>query len=249
MKRALFLMFCLLIVAAAGAVVPQLTIYDDGLSCPGGCDAHVVFHKRMNGTVNAHAPPPAEKTAVCTNGALCEICFDEAGKECLVVTYRGGGPPFGRFDFTPAFYQQQCAESDRPSGLKKACADMKATSKAWAGRANCIGSPTEPKCESVMESALDARKQDDPQYARCKELGENAFNRTVGESAQRSDSCAYEKLGTGKNSRGDTWRKLLPGACRANTFVGRDGLDCCSGDPMTDRAFGSAECAAFYLPK
>jgi hypothetical protein len=61
------------------------------------------------------------------------------------------------------------------------------------------------------------------------------------------ENCAYEKGGTSKNSRGDPWRKLLPAACRPGTFVGLDGLDCWSGDPLTDRGFGSAECAGYYV--
>lgn len=40
----------------------KLTLYDDGLSCPENCDAHVVFHSALNGTKHAHAPvsPPGQ---------------------------------------------------------------------------------------------------------------------------------------------------------------------------------------------
>ncbi len=47
----------------AGSPTPQppaeamrLTIYSDGAGCPGGCDAHVVFQPRHDGTRNAFAP-------------------------------------------------------------------------------------------------------------------------------------------------------------------------------------------------
>src|SRR5687767_14716582 len=42
-----------------------------------------------------------------------------------------------------------------------------------------------------------------------------------------------------------TWKKLLPGVCRPGTFVGRNGLDCCSRNLSADGPLG-AECIRFY---
>lgn len=148
-------------VAPAPATVPgdadtaartmRVTMYADGVSCPGGCDAHVVFRGSVNGTANAHAP-----------------------------------------DSTARPYQ---------------------------------------RCKSGQE---------------CRRLRDDVFNRDRPPAQQRTHGCAYEMVGTGRNSQGRTWKRLLPAACRDGTFVGRDGLDCCSGNPFADGALG-VECRHFYL--
>jgi len=247
-KLAIALCTLPLSVASVYANATQLTIYDDGLSCPGGCDAHVVFHPAMNGTDEAHAVPPNPKSAKCALGEPCELCFDGDPTQCIVVTYRGSGPPTGRFDFTPAFYKQKCAEADLPKALSSACKDLRSSARKWVRRTSCIANSNDPACKSRMKIARDLSEQDQPRFAHCKESGESVFNSPVPEFAQRAENCAYEKFGTGRNSRGETWRRLLPAVCRPGTFVGRDGLDCCSGDPLTDSGFGPRECAGYYIP-
>jgi hypothetical protein len=114
------------------------------------------------------------------------------------------------FDFTPAFYEQQCPQSS-------------------------------------MSIAKERQAADRPLYEQCKNVGETQFNRGRPIAHQRSIGCAYEKRGTGgPNSKGKTWKRLLPGACRDNTFVGRDGLDCCNGNPISDGPL-DIECRGFYL--
>ena len=58
LHRALLLTILVVVMSFAGTATAEeikLTIYDDGKSCPAGCDAHVVFHQSMNGTELAHA--------------------------------------------------------------------------------------------------------------------------------------------------------------------------------------------------
>src|SRR5947209_10477168 len=90
---------------APAAVNMTPTVYDDGKSCPNGCDAHVVFHPRHNGTANAFDPSSSRAAPrECVVGQQCRICFSASDASCMLATYRGAGPPPGRFDFTPAFY-------------------------------------------------------------------------------------------------------------------------------------------------
>jgi hypothetical protein len=225
----------------------RLTIYDDGRSCPGGCDAHVVFHPEVNGTANAHLPSsmgrPYER---CRSGQPCRICFDAGPNSCIVVLYRGGGPHRDAFDFTPAFYEEWCSKPDLPARLDDQCGALAIEARRLEGRLNCIRHPEETRCRTVIDAARRAQAADQPSYDECRRVGEAAFNRDRPAAQQRSNDCAYEKVGTGRNSRGDTWRKLLPGACRDGTFVGRDGLDCCSGKLLSDGPLG-IECKHFYL--
>ena len=64
--------------ALAQAESMRATLYDDGLACPGGCDAHVVFAPQHNGTRNAFLPPLSERGAPkpCVAGSSCMICFE-----------------------------------------------------------------------------------------------------------------------------------------------------------------------------
>src|SRR5262245_30891670 len=96
----------------------QVTMYSDGRSCPGDCDATVVFQARHNGTVDAFAPPIANRALAdppaCIVGQTCMICFDSTDASCIEVMYRGNGPAPRRFDFTPAFFEENCSRADLP---------------------------------------------------------------------------------------------------------------------------------------
>lgn len=232
---------------AADLFAVKLTIYDDGFSCPANCDAHVVFHKTMNGTKHAHSPnSPPGRFDKCEPNTVCRICFDERAQECMNVMYRGGGPPANTFDFTPAFYEKHCAEPSIPPTLAAKCNALKADARTLDGRVNCIKNPEHAKCVELISTAKQRQAADRPIYEQCKRMGESQFNNGRPVSEQRSKDCAYEKRGTGgPNSRGVTWTRLLPGACRDNTFVGRDGLDCCNGSPLSDGPLG-IECRGFY---
>jgi hypothetical protein len=202
----------------------------------------------MNGTKNAHAPNSAPgHFQKCTLNTECRICFDGGGQQCMNVMYRGAGPPANTFDFTPAFYQEHCGQPSTPPLLTAKCNALKTAAGPLDGRVSCIQNPEHPKCVEIIRVARKAQADDRPLYEKCKQLGEAQFNSGRPIKQQRAEDCAYEKRGTGgPNTAGVTWRRLLPGACRDNTFVGRDGLDCCSGVAMTDGAFGKFECKGFY---
>src|SRR5258705_4506730 len=92
------------------ATTVRLTMYDDGLSCPANCDAHVVYHPSLDATEFAHAPStPHAPYSRCSSGSECEVCFEDGHKQCLTVMYRGAGPTRNTFDFTPAFYEEVCS--------------------------------------------------------------------------------------------------------------------------------------------
>ena len=226
----------------------KLTIYDDGFSCPGNCDAHVVFHPSLNGTKHAHSrDSPAGRFDKCKLNTLCRICLDDRAQECMNVMYRGGGPPENTFDFTPAFYAQHCSEPSIPPTLAAKCNALRTDARQLDGRVNCIKNPEHPKCVQIIQTAKQSQAVDRPLYEQCKRDGQAKFNQTRPKAQRRDQDCAYEKHGTGgPNSRGVRWARLLPGVCRDNTYVGRDGLDCCSGAPLTDGAFGKFECKGFY---
>jgi hypothetical protein len=222
-------------------------MYDDGLSCPGGCDAHVVFSNSMNGTQFAHAPDSTPgHYGKCTVGQTCLVCLEAGDNQCLPVVYRGGGPPVGTFDFTPRFYQQACPTAPAGTMLSAKCVELKAAAKALESRVNCILEPTAPPCVAMMKAAAELRSLDQPKFQACRTQGQATYNKGKAPADKRSDECAYESVGTGgPNSRGVRWRKLLPAACREGTFVGRDGTDCCSGVLFADGPLGR-ECSAFY---
>lgn len=110
----------------------RLTIYDDGLSCPGNCDAHVVFHSTLNGTQYAHNPAsksvPFEK---CVTGQLCNICFASDLKQCMKVMYRGGGPTKMTFDFTPNFTQRTAQPPIRTLCFKRSAKNSEALNRHY----------------------------------------------------------------------------------------------------------------------
>jgi hypothetical protein len=251
MRQRLLLSILLTVFSSiAHAETIKLTIYDDGLSCPGGCDAHVVFHPSMNGTEFAHDPStPNEPYRKCVNGQICTVCVESGLRQCLQVVYRGGGPPPNTFDFTPRFYESACSAASGQSVLGSKCRELERAAAGLANRINCIAFPASDGCRELIATAAKAQLQDRVEYNQCRASGEAAYNRLKPIESQRSLACAYERVGTGgPNSRGRTWKKLLPGACRDKTFVGRDGLDCCSGSTLADGPLGR-ECNGFYLMK
>ncbi len=226
----------------------RMTIYDDGKSCPASYNAHVVFKESLNGTTFAHDPgTPKAPFKKCSIGSSCEICFDDKSRtSCMKVEYQGGGPHADTFDFTPNFYKENCPNTSIPNQLKIQCAALDKAAKPLAKKTNCIQNPSDPKCIAIIKTAETLQTADLPLYDQCKKEGEAKFNRGRPIGEQRSNDCAYEKKGTGgPNSKGNRWRRLLPGACRTGTYVGKDGLDCCTGIIVADGPLGS-ECRNFY---
>lgn len=235
--------------AVTAAVNMQATFYDDGKSCPGGCDSHVVFHKSHNGTRNAYDPASSPmRPKECAVGQNCMICFSASPDSCLEIMYRGSGPPVGKFDFTTTFLKENCDRADLPPPLARECRTLKPRVEQLKRHTNCFENPADARCQTLLAEAERRQTADLPLYDECKSLGENAFNRKYANQRekQRTFGCAYEKFGTGGNPRtGRTWKKLLPGACRPKTFVGRDALDCCSNNLHAAAKLG-VECAAFF---
>lgn len=238
------------LVTTAAARDFQLTIYDDGISCPGNCDAHVVLHPTDNGTRYAFRPNSSRSAPQkCVASQECKICFGEADASCMVALYRGGGPPAGTFDFTPAFYREQCSRSDIPQALKSQCSALQQSAQEleYSKRVNCFRDASDPLCTTQMANAAAAQAADAPKRAQCIAMGQAAFNAAQSDpGARRALDCNYseQSLG-GPNARGTRWRLLLPGACRAGTYVGRDGLDCCSDD-VWFAAANHRECSVFF---
>jgi hypothetical protein len=160
--------------------------------------------------------------------------------------YRGGCRQKKTFDFTPAFYQDFCARPGIPRLLEQKCGEFRLAAQELSDRTNCIRFPAEDVCADKIAQARDRQDADGERYEECMDQGEAAYNRRRTRSQQRTFACAYEKYPTGgPNSTGFTWHRLLPGACRPGTYVGRDGLDCCTGNPLIDGPFG-IECSSFY---
>ena len=233
------------------AATMSATIYDDGLACPGNCDAHVVFHPDHNGTANAFAPPLRARAAPrkCRNGEACIICFGPEEASCLEATYRGSGPPRGRFDFTPAFFDAACRGDDLPSPLAAKCTSLdRAVARHGYDRlVNCISEPGHPACADVMATARSDKAADAAERAVCKELGgDAAYNAQQSDASRhRTHGCNYFKNRRETNSRGVSWVRLAPGSCRPETYVGRDGLDCCSASSYAAAAL-HPECRPFF---
>lgn len=225
----------------------SLTLYDDGLSCPADCDSHVVFHPAINGSV--HAFDPDQQNEKCIAGEQCRICFDHESMDCLDVTYRGTGPGSHTFDFTPAFYVSTCSKSDLPALLRAKCRSVERAAKRLEDKINCIADPAHRLCTTMMASSVEAKATDQIAYRDCVKVGQSAYNADKPATERRALRCAYEfERNGGPNSKGLRWRKLQPGACRTGTFVGRDGLDCCSGVLIADGPLG-IECRIFYPPQ
>jgi hypothetical protein len=228
------------------------TMYDDGKSCPNNCDAHVVFNPKHNGTRNAFAPSSSRSAPTkCLIGQPCRICFSEAESSCLLATYRGGGPAIGRFDFTPAFYEENCPKPNLPAAFDRQCKNAQPAIATLKQKINCVAEPEHEKCKALMAVVIKRKADDDVLYEECKSLGEKAFNRKhrTEPKKQRSNDCAYESRKTGgPNSKGERWRRLLDGACRPGTYAGKDGLDCCSGSLFAAATLGK-ECRSFFVPR
>jgi len=249
MTRTLSLIFMFLAYAtiAHGRDI-KLTIYDDGVACPGNCDAHVVLNNRDNGTRYAYRVGATRSAPqACILGQECEICFGEADTSCMVARYRGGGPPVGTFDFTPAFYQVNCAKVSIPAALRRQCGALDRAVRAFGydTRVNCFAAPQNPKCVAVIAASSAAQKSDMPKRLACLSEGESAYNRSqVDAKERRALDCNYSELSLG-GSGAKRWKLLLPAACRPGTSVDKFGLDCCSADERF-AASNHPECAAFY---
>lgn len=245
----------LLSTGAAGSVQSaqdmKITSYDDGRSCPANCDSHVVFQSSHNGTANAFRPGPgADPFAIrgrpelqeCIWGKACVICFSAANDSCLITTYRGSGPPRGRFDVTPAFLKKWCSKASLPATLSAKCISHMKAADRLAAKTNCIANPTDAKCRDIMAVAVTRKQDDAPRYSECKRMGETAYNQSLSDpSLRRTHDCAY--FLNRKHAGG--WFLLAPGACRDGYYVGRDSLDCCSADPV-QAAIDPVECGPFY---
>lgn len=227
-----------------------ITIYDDGHSCPGGCDAHVVMHSSVNGTIHAYSAASSRiAPKKCVNGSACTICFSHEPDSCLTTTYRGSGPPKTKFDFTPAFFREFCDRKTIPKQLQAYCSQMERNVKrhGYDARVNCFKSPNDIACKATISKALDEQVRDSKEREKCLRLGEAAYNASQPDrNMHRALNCDYSRLSLGgPNSSGVRWKKLMPGACRPGTHVGKDGFDCCTEDEKF-AANVHPECSAFY---
>ena len=240
--------------SAVPAQALTLTTYDDGLSCPGDCDAHVVFHPSLNGTANAFLPaagddPLAARVAPkpCVPGEACVICFSAQASSCLVALYRGDGPPPGIIDVTSAFLEAWCTKASLPEPLAAECQNKREDVAYLEGRHNCIADPDSKACRDLMTTAKDAKSADAPGYALCKALGAEAYNSQQPDvQLHRHPEKGCEYFLNQRESNGTiSWSRLTPAACRADSYVGKNGLDCCSANPW-QAAVDVGECGAFY---
>ena len=255
-KLVLFLpvLIAIFLTLPASSAQPQArrmfpTTYDDGKACPGDCDAHVVFHPSVNGTGNAFDPASTrESPRKCVKDQFCRICFSEQADSCMLARYRGAGPDVDRFDFTPAFYEENCSKPELPQAFSTKCRSAEAAIANLRTQINCIEQPSHEKCKGMMEVVTRRKAADDLLYAECKRIGEVGFNQKyrTHPSLQRSNNCEYERLSTASNSHGQRWRRLLDGTCNAGSFVGKNGLDCCSGS-LFSTALLESECCGFYV--
>jgi hypothetical protein len=229
------------------------TIYDDGKACPGNCDAHVVFDRSNNGTSNAYDPSSKRTTPEkCRIGQTCTICFSDAAESCMSALYRGAGPGIDRFDFTPAFYEQNCNKTGLPIQFTQVCTTLAARMKKYEAQVNCILTPDDKRCAAVINPARLRKKIDDPIFDKCQQMGTKAFNALYPghpEKQRMDGDCGYEKLRTGHNSnKTQTWHRLLDGACRSNNYVGIAGTDCCTGSIYAAAGL-ITECNRFFANK
>ncbi|EMG2118666.1 hypothetical protein V4Z64_005170 [Pseudomonas aeruginosa] len=245
--RAFALIACLLLASIASlsqAETIRLTVYDDGRACPGNCDAHVVFREDLNGSDFAHIP--GTQKGKCVDGQKCEICIESGRKQCLEVTYRGAGPTGKTFDLTPSFFREACEPTPAQPALAAKCKALIKEVHALDGRINCIATPDNAKCAAMIAKAKAAQALDQPKYEQCALLGEYKYNKDKPKAERRVDKCSYEWLSNGgPNSKGVTWRRLLPGACRQGNYVGPYGTDCCTGVQFEDGPKG-IECTVYY---
>lgn len=244
---------------AESAATMRPTTYDDGRSCPpdGQCDAHVVFKRTHNNTLNAFRPMSAEEPLAtrrnpsarkpCRRGVDCVICFGAGDDTCMVALYRGNGPGTNRFDFTPAFMKSRCSDEGLPKAFANYCKQYQIKVDHLSSRTNCIANPSIPNCRSVMETAMRLKEEDLPRYQKCKSLGgDTAYNRQQpNPKLHRRHACAYFKNVAACSQSNPCGIRLSPGACGDGYYVGKNGLDCCSADPV-QAAIDTVECGVFY---
>jgi hypothetical protein len=247
----LFAFFLLLSGQSGTSPEMRLTIYDDGLSCPGGCDAHFVANPADNGTRFVSDPSrPRTSPAACVPGRPCRVCFSDADASCMTALYRGGGPSRGTIDATPAFYAANCGRAGVPAALAAQCTslDRAVARSGYDHKVNCLAGAADPRCAPILAAAAAPAAADATRLASCSSLGQARYNsRQSDPRLRRSNGCLYSQMSLGgPNRRGTRWRILLPAACRPGTYVGRDGLDCCSAD-LRFAASTHPECSGFFL--
>ncbi len=94
LRTAMLAVLLAFVTAPAAARDMKLTIYDDGISCPGGCDSHVVMNGTDNGTRFAFSPDSTRQNPdKCVNGSECRICFGEADDSCMTAVYLAADRP------------------------------------------------------------------------------------------------------------------------------------------------------------
>jgi hypothetical protein len=167
----------------------------------------------------------------------------------MTALYRGAGPARGRFDMTPALFQSRCADERLPPSFAAECRRLEAAASrlGYDRRVNCVARPSEPRCTLLLGPKREAARKDAAEREKCLALGEASYNRQQTDaSLHRALGCNYYLNQKGRNSAGESWMKLAPGACRPQTFVGRDGLDCCSASVYAAAAL-HPECRAFFL--
>ncbi len=197
------------------------TCYDDGDSCPGGCDAHVVANNATNGTARYHAPGSTPGNwQDCRRGQDCEVCFGDDPADCITVTHRGTGPDAGRADFTAAFWAELCALDNLPDTLDDECDRIEDGSDDLRA-VSCLEDPDAEGCEGVAPT--------DAEIAATRQAVADCL-------AERNNSwrCYYQ----GPNGT------LSPGACE-NGAVNSSGWDCCSGDRFHDACVTG--CSRYYV--
>jgi hypothetical protein len=116
----------------------------------------------------------------------------------------------------------------------------------YGGRVNCFEERDHQSCRAVMAAAEARRQEDLPKRAACIVEGQRSYNRRQSRPEdRRAEGCNYSELSLGRNSRGVTWRLLLPGSCREGTYVGAFGTDCCSADARF-AAHVHPECSTYF---
>ena len=198
------------------------TCYDDGDSCPGDCDPHVVANNATNGTARFHAPGsrPGDWRA-CRNGQDCEVCFGDDPADCLTVTYRGTGPDAGRADFTAAFWAQICEEEDDlPTAVDTECDRIDSGSDRLRA-VSCLETPGAEGCEGIVPTAAE-RAAAEQAVAECLARRNNSWR------------CYYQ----GPNGT------MSAGACDSGA-VNASGWDCCTGDRFHDACVTG--CGDYYV--
>ena len=254
---ALTMVGCVTMRGGDQARIMKATTYDDGRSCPGNCEAHVVFKaKAHNGTLNAFRPSSkggsfsnrhSGQLKTCDKGKRCAICFGQGDDTCMLAVYRGNGPAVGRFDFTPKFMLSRCREKGLPKTFATFCKSHFRTAAKLAKKINCIKNPTHAKCAATLTQARAAKAADLPKYRLCKKMGEKKYNKAQADRlARRANDCTYFRNipACTRAKPCGRWR-LAPASCRSGYFVGKNGLDCCSADPV-QAAIDPVECGVFY---